>query len=314
MKLVLITLLLAPAAPPEQVVWVDVKRAILGTPDGRAAKAKLKRKHELFQREIRGKEQRLIHERQKFDPSRYDEEVEKIQKEVRQRQEALEKEQQALLEPIVKKMEGLLEAQNARPGGPHVLDVTKQPLVAPPDKCDLTSWLIRAYAAPRIGAPKPTFPCRFEAFVYVDFDRALAGSAAGKAATKKLDAKKAEAQADIDRRQRELREMKASAEMSRPAVKQEYEQRRRALAQRFARYQADLRKEEIRTEGALYEKLESAIGKMAKGLPKVLFIEHLEGQKEKLDPRCDATEWAATAVDGKASVASLVEACPVVKR
>lgn len=314
MKLLVVTLLLASASPPKQVVWVDMGRAILGTPDGRKAKAELKRKHELFQREIHGKEQRLIHEREKIGASRYDAEIEKIQEEIEKRQAALEREQQDLLDPIVKKMEKLIETQNTRKNGPTVLDVTKQPLVAPPKKCDLTSWLIRAYAAPKVGAPKPAFPCRFEAFVYVDFDRALAASDAGKAAAKRLDAIKEEGQADIDRRQKVLKEMEASAKMSRPAVRREFEQKRRALAQRFAKYQSDLRKKELEAEGALYEKLEKQIAEVAEALPKVLFVEILEGQGKRIEPSCDATKWAAAAVDGAGTVRSLVKACPAVKR
>ncbi len=300
------------AATPRQVVWVDISQAILGTTDGQKVKSQLDDEHRRINREIRAKEERLIHERASIPPERYDDEAQRIQEEVGKQQDALDKKQDQLLAPIIARMKRLIETHNAKGIDPLVLDLSEQPLVDPPKQCDLTSWVVRSYAATQVPEPKPINPCRFSGFAYVDFDRALAQSSAGKAATASLDAFKEKGQKELDQRQRQLAEIERASK-ERPQGKEQFELERREVAMLFAKYQRELRDKEQATEKELYERLEKGLAEIVKQLPTVLFIEKIEDQKQTLEPSCDATDWAAKLIDAKAGLEALRQTCPVAK-
>ena len=306
-------LLLAVAAPQKQVVYVDLNQAILGTIDGRRAKTQLEEEHRRINREIRGKEERLIHDKKTLEAKRYDEAAQQIQEEIAKRQEELEQKQEKLLAPIVEKMKKLVSDHNATGAAPLVLDLSEQPIVDPPKECDLTSWLIRAYAATKPPAPSPANPCRFDGFAYVDFDRALAQSAAGKSATKALDALKEKGQEELDKRQRQLAEIERTA-AERPALREQYELERREVANLFAKIQRDLAQKERETEERLYRQLEDGLASARKKLPGMLFVEALEESGTRMTPSCDATEWAALMIDAKATAEDLRKSCAVAGR
>ncbi len=296
------------------VGYVDIKQAILNTVDGQRIKTKLEAENLRVSGEIRKKEEQLMRERSVLEPKQYDEKAQKIQEEIAKRQEALEKKQDDLLEPLIRKMETILQQHNKTKMPPKIVDLSEQPLVDPPKECDLTTWLTRAYADEKVAPPETSGDCMFRAFLYVDFDRTLALSAAGKAATQRLDAFKEKGQAEIDRRQRQLAEIQRSAKSGRPETKAEYERERRELAQLFAKYQKELEQKEIDTEGQLYERLEKNLASTAKQLRQVLFVEALEDQTTRLEPSCDATDWAAKVIDGKGTAGELARLCPLAKK
>jgi Skp family chaperone for outer membrane proteins len=273
--------------PALLIVWVDLEQAIVATDEGRRIKAQLAAEHQKATAAIRAREEKL---RAIADPMSYDREAAKLAEEAAKSEEALELRQEELLAPIIARMEKIIAEH-------RVIDLSEQPLVDPPKSCDATAWLVRAYAK---AEPLKVKPCEVAKAAYVDFDRALALSAAGKAATKGLDAFKEKAQAELDGRQRQM------VEIERRADRRQYEEERREVAQLYARHQREIEARAMEAEEQLYATLRKKL--RASAQQGLLFIEAIEDQR-RLEPNCDASEWAAKLMDGKAAAADLRQVC-----
>lgn len=281
------------------VLYVDLERAIPEVGEGRAVKAALEEEHRRATERIRAREEQL---ERISDPARYDSEAARIAEETAKEEHALEAKQDRLLAPIVEKMRQL--ADEAK-----LIDLSEHPLIDPPKECDWTDWLVHAYAK-RSAMPQAKEGCRFQKMVYVDFDRALAQSDAGKSATKRLDAFQEKGQAEIDRRQRQLAEIERELRAGQKERRRQYELERREVAQLYARYRKKMEEQARDAQDQLYGQLRRKLAEAAQRAPRLLFVQAIEDQI-RLTPHCDASDWAAQWMDGKAGLDELHHRCPV---
>lgn len=298
--------LLAAAPQPQELYTVDLAAALRALPAGREVSEALGKIQREREAEIRQREDTLLARRSKISQDEYRAEAEQIAQRIEAINVELDQAQDRLLAPHLDRLRGYLA--KGEKGGVRIYEAGEVALRGAPKACDATSWLISAAKAKRVRAPPARNPgCRFEFFLYVDYDDVLRQMREGKAAIAKLDAQKDQKQRELDADQKKLEKLRARGDAKSAAEA-------RALAKqieaRFDRMQRSLQRAELAAMDRLYGQIERMLDRLASREKGVAFVEKLKGSTTQLSPRCEVSSWVAGLIDVKATVDDLKKVCP----
>jgi Skp family chaperone for outer membrane proteins len=308
---VLVALAAATGPTPAEVYTVDLAAALRALPAGREvseALGKLQREREA---EIRQREDRLLAGRAKMSPAAYRAQAEELAERIQGINQELGAAQDRLLAPHLAELRGYVADAQKRVKGIHIHEVGDVPLRGAPKACDATSWLIETARAGAVKAPPPRNPaCRFDFFLYVDFDDIVRQMREGKAAIAKLDKDKDDKQNALDADQKKLATLRAKAEQGDPQAGDAARALAKQIEARYARMQQAIERAELAAMQRLYGQIERMVERLAVRTKGVAFVESLDGASTRMTPSCEVSSWVAGLIDVKAKVDDLDKVCP----
>lgn len=301
-------LALLAAVPTTHLYHVDLSRAVVATPEGRAAQAQLEAAREEQQARLQVQRERLLTRRGSLSPTAYTARVDALNHDIEVAEASLDSLQQEKVAPIVARFEALLAAEAKRVPTTRTVVLDDGNLLVPRPLCDRTGWLAQAYR----GEAKPARAdeaCRVGRLAQVNLSEVLSKSRLAEAETRALATMQDKRQAELDRFRQEVTRLSAEARQSQdPRMAREAEGQRADLEQRFSRFQAELSAAERAAQTRTRAKLDAVVRAAQERHPKVVFLAAGPGL-EGLDPTCEASPWILARLDGGDPAEPLPAAC-----
>ncbi len=308
---VLVALAAATGPSPTEVYTVDLVATLRAIPAGGAvsdALGKLQRQREA---EIRQREDRLLAQRATMSPAAYRAQAEELAERITAINEELAAAQDRLLAPHLAKLRGYVADAKKRAKGIEIHELGEVPLRGAPKACDATPWLIETAREGAVKGPPPRNPaCRFDFFLYVDFDDIVRQMREGKAAIARLDKDKDDKQNALDADQKKLATLRTKAERGDPQAGEAARALAKEIEARYARMQQAIERAELAAMQRLYGQIERMVQRLAARTKGVAFVESLDGSSTRMSPSCEVSSWVAGLIDVKAKVDDLDEVCP----
>lgn len=205
------------------------------------------------------------------EPGRYQKLAAAYEAKVIAKQKALDEAQDQKFAPIIDRFVALLESESS--AELKVVDSADHPPLFGDASCEVTAELVKIDAKKGHLSKRPG--CAKKAIFYVSLDRVMASLPESKAASARLDAFTKEKQLELDERQRRG----GSSDEHRFELAERYEAYRRALKEREAREQANMRTKALQHIQARSE-----------GFDQALFLERI-AEVPMLDRACDVTRF-----------------------
>lgn len=300
--------LLVAAAPASHLYHVDLSRAVVATPDGAALAEALNDARAKKQGRLRVERERLLTRRGRMRPGAYEAQVDALNQRIEAAEAELTELQDAGLAPILDRMDALLRAQAKAEPTARTVALADVGLLAPNRLCDRTGWLAQAYrgeakSPPELGA------CRVGAVAMVRVTEAMQATKRASDRARRLQKLQDKRQAELDRFRQELTKLSAKARATKDArMAAEAARQKEGLDARFARYQAEIADAERAAQTRLRGDIEDLAHRAQRKHRGVVFVE-AGPEASTLEPRCDATRWVASVLDGQGDPNALPPAC-----
>jgi Skp family chaperone for outer membrane proteins len=294
----------AVAAPPAKYIyWVDVRRALLGTADGKKVAQELDQERARTDAELSRLERELGEQQQviRKNPTRVL--LGEYEKKAQQLEEALTAAEMRLLaiestriQPVMQDVREVIDELNRASKQIQLLEIDRHAPINLPVECDATAWLLARLEKPGKKPLAKRSACSIKFFMYVDVDRLKLEMKATSDKQRELEAVREERLGEI---------VPVVSSTATPLTRIE-------LFLKYTELQKQRRDREQKSEASMMLTATAFVWKTARPMKGVIFLDAPENGAERLSPSCEVTHWLIELEHGSASMADVARDCKCV--
>lgn len=293
----------ARATGPQFYYWVDLRRAVLATAEGKKVAAELDAERRHTDEEISRLEQILAGEQRvaRKNPTKkaivlYEEKSSALEDALTAAELRLMAFETSRIHPLAEDVRAVIGALNASNPQFRLLEIDRYAPINVPPECDATDWLLSRLEKPGKKPLGKKAACATKFFMYVDLDRLKVELKVNAPLLGALDALREERLGEIS---------PVSSATVTPASRFE----------RFVRYtelEKDRRERERANEESMAASAAAFIIKTAAPMKQVIFLGAGAEHTMRLSPSCEVTGWLILLEQGRAAIEDVALDCPCV--